>query len=105
MSGTKAGGIRAAKTNKKLHGKDFYSKIGKKGGLVSTPTGGFGSPKKDENGLTGPERARLAGSIGGANSSRAGIKNGEGKTKKRVKKSPEPAPKKKGFLKKIFGGK
>lgn len=32
MVGTKAGGLKAAETNRKLHGSDFYSKIGKKGG-------------------------------------------------------------------------
>ena len=33
MSGTKAGGIRAAATNKAKYGKDFYSIQGRKGGL------------------------------------------------------------------------
>lgn len=40
MPGTKAGGIKAAKTNKLLHGEDYYAKIGKKGGQ-NGHTGGF----------------------------------------------------------------
>lgn len=32
MAGTKAGGLKAAVTNKAKHGKDFYAKIGKLGG-------------------------------------------------------------------------
>ncbi len=32
MAGTKAGGAKAAATNKSKYGKDFYSKIGQKGG-------------------------------------------------------------------------
>ncbi len=31
MAGTKAGGRKAAATNKERHGKDFYSKIGSAG--------------------------------------------------------------------------
>lgn len=106
MSGTSEGGKRAAATNKRIHGEDFYARIGRRGGLVSTPNGGFGSLKKDENGLTGPERARLAGAIGGSNSSRKGVKNGEGKTPKR-KKTEKTAKKEEnpGLIKKIFGGK
>ena len=30
MAGTKAGGVKAAATNKSKYGKDFYSRIGKK---------------------------------------------------------------------------
>ena len=33
MSGTKAGGLKASETNRKRHGEDFYSRIGRKGGL------------------------------------------------------------------------
>ncbi len=36
MSGTKAGGMKAAKTNLERHGKGFYARIaGKKGGTIS----------------------------------------------------------------------
>ena len=69
MSGTKAGGMKAYKTNLKLHGADFYSRIGKKGGSVGS-TGGFASMKKGADGLTGPERAKICGSKGGKISKR-----------------------------------
>lgn len=42
MAGTKAGGIKAARTNKLRNGEDFYAKIGKMGGMKSTG-GGFAS--------------------------------------------------------------
>ena len=32
MAGTRAGGLKAAATNKAKYGKNFYSRIGKKGG-------------------------------------------------------------------------
>ena len=32
MAGTKAGGAKAAATNREKYGKDFYSRIGQKGG-------------------------------------------------------------------------
>lgn len=44
-------------------------------------TGGFGSSKVGADGLTGAERARVAGKKGGLNSNRAGVKNGQGKVK------------------------
>lgn len=69
MTGTISGGKKAAETNKKLHGKDFYKRIGKKGGQNST-TGGFGSKKVGKDGLTGRQRASLAGAIGGFKSKR-----------------------------------
>jgi general stress protein YciG len=40
MVGTKAGGIKAAKTNLEKHGADFYKRIGSKGGR-NGHTGGF----------------------------------------------------------------
>lgn len=40
MAGTKKGGKKAAKVNKAKYGKDFYSKIGKKGGRIGR-NGGF----------------------------------------------------------------
>ena len=69
-SGTKIGGTKAAKRNKKLYGKDFYKIIGAKGGKLGK-TGGFASQLKGADGLTGRERARLAGAKGGKVSSRA----------------------------------
>lgn len=55
MSGTKAGGLKAAKTNKERHGDDFYKRIGSKGGQ-NGHTGGFAA---------NPELARTAGTKGG----------------------------------------
>ena len=37
MAGTKEGGKKAAETNKKIHGANFYSEIGRKGGRKSHP--------------------------------------------------------------------
>lgn len=69
MAGTLVGGRKAAKTNKKLYGKDFYRIIGAKGGR-NGHTGGFAA---------NPELARIVGAIGGRKSRRTGVKNGEGK--------------------------
>lgn len=60
MPGNRKGGLRAAKTNLERHGEDFYSRIGRKGGM-SGHSGGF---KK------GSELARLAGRKGGLKSRR-----------------------------------
>lgn len=73
MPGTRAGGLKAAAINIEKHGKDFYSRIGKIGGQ-NGHTGGFSADR---------ELARVAGKKGGHISSRAGIANGEGKTKRR----------------------
>ena len=40
MAGTKAGGLKAAATNKAKYGKEFYARIGAKGGRLGH-TGGF----------------------------------------------------------------
>lgn len=55
MSGTKAGGMKAAATNKSKYGKDFYAKIGAAGGKLGR-TGGFYANR---------ELARKAGAKGG----------------------------------------
>lgn len=55
MAGTKAGGQKAAATNKAKHGSDFYARIGAKGGKLGR-TGGFAA---------NPELARIAGAKGG----------------------------------------
>lgn len=60
MPGTKAGAAKAALTNKKRYGKDFYAKIGAKGGKMSN-TGGFAANR---------ELARIAGAKGGRKSRR-----------------------------------
>jgi general stress protein YciG len=57
MSGTRAGGKAAAKTNIKRYGKKFYKKIGAIGGKKGH-TGGFAANR---------ELARTAGAKGGAN--------------------------------------
>lgn len=74
MAGTKAGGLKAAKTNIERHGKDFYRNIGRKGGRNGN-TGGFADPNPDKNGMTGPERAKYYGRIGGTISRRWKSKN------------------------------
>lgn len=55
MAGTKAGGMKAAATNKAKYGKEFYARIGKKGG-ENGHTGGFAA---------NPALARIAGAKGG----------------------------------------
>ena len=66
MSQTKAGALKAKATILK-NNPNHYKDIGKKGGQMST-TGGFASQLKDSNGLTGAERAKLAGQKGGRKS-------------------------------------
>lgn len=61
MPGTKAGGIKARDKNLKLHGKDFYKRIGTMGGR-SGHTGGFAA---------NPELARIVGAKGGSKSKRS----------------------------------
>lgn len=55
MAGTKAGGIKAAATNRLRHGDDFYQRIGARGGANGN-TGGFAANR---------ELARIAGAKGG----------------------------------------
>ena len=69
LAGTKQGGKKTATTNIARHGKDFYSRIGKKGGSRGN-TGGFASDVIGKDGLTGRERASRAGRIGGLKSKR-----------------------------------
>lgn len=64
MAGTNRGGMKAARTNKARYGDNFYAVIGQKGGKLGK-TGGFASTKVGADGLTGRERARLAGTKGG----------------------------------------
>lgn len=60
MSGTKEGGLKAAATNKKKYGKDFYKVNGAKGGR-NGHTGGF---------AYNPALAVVAGKKGGEKSRR-----------------------------------
>ena len=69
MSGTKEGGKRAAETNKKNHGPNFYAEIGRRGGK-NGHTGGFASEGIGKDGLTGFQRAQIAGRKGGLKSRR-----------------------------------
>ena len=77
MSGTRAGAAKAVKSVTERFGKDFYKRIGAKGGSRST-NGGFASTKVGKDGLTGHERAKLAGKKGGTISRRTGVANGAG---------------------------
>jgi hypothetical protein len=61
MAGTKVGGIRAAETNKRKYGPNFYKNIGSKGGIVQTKKG-FA--------LMSAEKVSAAGRKGGAISRR-----------------------------------
>lgn len=65
MAGRTEGGLKAAETNRKLYGDEFYQRIGALGGMKSR-NGGFGSDKVGADGLTGKERAAIAGKKGGA---------------------------------------
>jgi len=64
MAGTVNGAKQAAETNRRLHGSDFYKRIGALGGAKSR-TGGFACQTQGKDGLTGPERASLVGQKGG----------------------------------------
>lgn len=74
MAGTKAGGQKAAETNKRIHGPDFYREIGRRGGRNGV-SGGFASKSVGKDGLTGVERARVAGRKGGSISRRGPSKH------------------------------
>jgi general stress protein YciG len=65
MSGTKNGGIQAAATNKDRYGKDFYVKIGAKGGKKTGVKKGFAA---------NPTLAAAAGRKGGKISKRGKAK-------------------------------
>lgn len=39
MAGTKEGGLKAAQSNKKKYGKDYYRNLGKRGGSAAHPMG------------------------------------------------------------------
>lgn len=69
MPGTYAGGRKAAATNKQRYGEGFYGQIGSIGGKRGT-SGGFASTIVGDDGLTGKERARVAGRLGGLKSRR-----------------------------------
>lgn len=73
MSGNKIGGRKAAKTNVERYGADFYQRIGRMGGAQGRGVGykgGFASDIVGTDGLTGRQRAKLAGAKGGKMSRR-----------------------------------
>lgn len=76
MPGTKIGGRKAAKTNIRLHGKDFYKRIGQIGGR-NGHTGGFAA---------NPELARIAGRKGGKKSRRGPAKDDIDKIEEELEK-------------------
>lgn len=80
MSGNKIGGLKVAQTNKRKYGEDYYVNIGRIGGKASK-NGGFGSSKIGKDGLTGKERARLAGAVGGLKSKRKATRSIEDERK------------------------
>ncbi|HMH70295.1 MAG TPA: hypothetical protein VK502_02760 [Candidatus Saccharimonadales bacterium] len=63
MAGNKLGGQKAAAKNL-ARDPNFYAKIGARGGQ-NGKTGGFASNVVGKDGLTGAERARIAGANGG----------------------------------------
>lgn len=67
MTQTKEGGRKARDTNYKIHGKDFFKRIGSIGG--KTPT------TKPKGFAANPELARKAGAIGGERSRRGPAKD------------------------------
>lgn len=69
MAGNREGGRKAAATNRAKYGPDFYSNIGRKGG-TNGHDGGFAAKGLGKDGLTGPERAKIYGSVGGKVSKR-----------------------------------
>lgn len=73
MAGNKIGGCKAAITNRKKYGEGFYARIGQMGGRNGT-TGGFNSDVVGKDGLTGRERARIAGRKGGLSRGNSGRK-------------------------------
>lgn len=68
--------MKASKTNIRLHGKDFYKRIGQIGGR-NGHTGGFAA---------NPELARIAGRKGGAKSRRGPAKDDIDKIEEELEK-------------------
>jgi hypothetical protein len=75
MGGTVKGGKLAAKTNKLMHGPDFYARIGAMGGRHRNRAKGFGSNR---------ELARIVGAIGGRTSRRTKPTDFEIRSKQQV---------------------
>ena len=90
MSATQEGGRKAAQTNKKRYGEDYYKKLGKLGGTT---------PKKHGGGFAvmDPEKHKAASSKGGSKSRRP-------RTTAWVEIA-QVEVEHKSWLKRIFGGK
>ena len=70
--------MKAKKANLEKYGPDFYKRIGAKGGANGKGPGykgGFASNEVGEDGLTGKQRARIAGAVGGKRSRRGPAKD------------------------------
>lgn len=70
--------MKAKKANLEKYGPDFYKRIGAKGGANGKGPGykgGFASDEVGEDGLTGKQRAKLAGAVGGKRSRRGPAKD------------------------------
>lgn len=65
--------MKAKQTIQDRYGHDYYAKIGARGGANGT-TGGFASELVGKDGLTGRERARKVGVVGGSISRRGPAK-------------------------------
>ena len=78
MAGTREGGRKAKARNLEKYGPDFYKKIGSKGGKSGKGPGykgGFASSEVGDDGLTGKQRAKIAGAKGGRISRRGPAKD------------------------------
>lgn len=67
MAGTKESAKKGRDT-RLARDPDFYRNIGRKNAGIPKPTSGFGSQKIGKDGLTGEQRAKKVGSIGGRKS-------------------------------------
>lgn len=103
MPGTREGGRKAAETNLKRHGKNFYAEIGRKGGSKGRADGAV----KGFAAMT-PEKRRAAGAKGGKISRRGPAKKTVEKksTKERmeedIKKVEEGNRIRENFFRKMF---
>lgn len=90
MAGTKSGGRKAAATNKKKHGDDFYQRIGRQGGSKSH--------RETRPFAVNPELARAAGAKGGKMSRRGPSEQPRKKKQVEVKPTAEVDKTKKGLF-------
>lgn len=84
--------MKAKKANLEKYGPDFYKRIGAKGGANGKGPGykgGFASNEVGEDGLTGKQRAKLAGAKGGAISRRGPAKDDIEKAEEILKQESE----------------